>query len=168
MDVNDAQFVLHRYFLAPDQMRSEFRKTLWEHGPHPEITVRGMHQKVLMQLWHMSLYVVIEAWQKLGLTDPTVDELLTSPNRDLLRQHRNAVAHFQPEYQSAKEIGVLVEESAQQWIEDVHRAIGRYLDDWLRATAPFELPTGPATGIEEMDERLAAWFAEKSAELDET
>ena len=39
-----------------------------------------------MGLWYGTLYVVAEGWQALGLHDKQLDELLTSPNTELLRR----------------------------------------------------------------------------------
>ena len=53
---------------------------------------------IFMSYWYGGLYAVIEGWQELGLTDPTIDRLLESPNVELLRRYRNGVFHYQMTY----------------------------------------------------------------------
>ena len=49
----------------------------------------------LMCYWYSSLYVVVEAWDQLGFSEPVIDRLLPHPKqfRTLLRRHRNAIFH---------------------------------------------------------------------------
>jgi Resolvase, N terminal domain len=51
-----------------------------------------------MSYWYGGLYVVIEGWQELSLSDAVIDATLQSPNVDLLRRYRNGVFHFQRDY----------------------------------------------------------------------
>jgi hypothetical protein len=62
----------------------------------------------LMSYWYASLYVVVEAWDELQLTDPVVDQLLCHPRdyRALLRRYRNSVFHFQKSMLSDKVVNL--------------------------------------------------------------
>jgi hypothetical protein len=51
-----------------------------------------------MSYWYGGLYVVIEGWQELGLSDAVIDATLQSPNVHLLRRYRNGVFHFKKDY----------------------------------------------------------------------
>jgi len=53
---------------------------------------------IFMSYWHAGLFVVVEGWRELNFHDPEIDQLLDSPNVDLLRRYRNGVFHFQREY----------------------------------------------------------------------
>lgn len=161
MDPDAAELVLHRYFLRADRMRLDFRDSLLTHGIDPSQPLRYARTTTYMSLWYTLLAVVAEAWQDLKFRDPEVDDLLTSPNLDLLRRHRNAVAHYQPGYVSEKEAQILAEVTAQDWIEALHKAIGRYLLDWLQANSSRPLPTRGYRTEKEGDEALSAWFDEQ-------
>ena len=51
-----------------------------------------------MGLWLGTLYVVVEGWQATKLSDPTIDQLLTSNHVSALRRFRNWLFHFQKRY----------------------------------------------------------------------
>lgn len=44
--------------------------------------------------WLASLLVVVEGWERLGLTDPAVDRLVSLPHASTLRNFRNVIYHF--------------------------------------------------------------------------
>ena len=52
----------------------------------------------LLAQWYASLWVVIEGWLETKLSDPIIDDLISSCPRfcDLLRRFRNGVYHYQP------------------------------------------------------------------------
>lgn len=58
-------------------------------------------------VWFASLYVVIEGWRELKLTDSEIDTLLESEHVDSLRVFRNATFHFQSH-----------DRKHQQWFDD--------------------------------------------------
>jgi hypothetical protein len=51
-----------------------------------------------MSYWYAGLYVVIEGWKELHLSDAVIDEVLQSSNVALLKRYRNGVFHFQSDY----------------------------------------------------------------------
>ncbi len=51
-----------------------------------------------MGLWLGTLYVVVEGWQATKLSDPKIDQLLTSTHVSALRRFRNWLFHFQERY----------------------------------------------------------------------
>ena len=62
--------------------------------------------------WFSSLYVVIEGWNELGLSDPDIDQLIDCPSVDLLRRHRNGTFHFQKEYFAARFMNFIEDDDA--------------------------------------------------------
>jgi len=53
---------------------------------------------MFLSYWYATLYVVVEGWRELKLSDPAVDALLTVPHLALLKRYRHGVFHFQPDY----------------------------------------------------------------------
>ena len=79
------------------------------------------------------MYVVIEGWRKLQLSDPAVDRLLDSPNVELLRRYRNGVFHFQKDYFDERFIGLIRDgENIVRWIRQLREELSRYFLDWYR------------------------------------
>ena len=62
------------------------------------LTFFGTGSGIFMSYWYGSLYVVIEGWRQLGLSDSKIDPLLLSPNVRLLKKYRDGVFHFQRNY----------------------------------------------------------------------
>ena len=92
----------------------------------------------LMCYWYASLYVVIEAWVKLGFVDPKVDELLSHPRdlRNLLRLFRNAVFHHHESLLTPKILDLLsTGETHVYWVQGLHgevvRALQHHLSEWV-------------------------------------
>ena len=84
----------------------------------------------LMCYWYSSVHVVVEAWDKLGFSDPVVDRLLAHPKqfRSLLRRHRNAVFHYQRSLVDPKLIEFLAQGAAHvYWVRALHQEFIRFL-----------------------------------------
>jgi len=80
-----------------------------------------------MSLWYGELYVVIEGWKELGLSDRAVDALLASPNVDLLKRYRNGAFHFQKNYFDERFLEFIRDgKDAAAWVGDLNRAFGDY------------------------------------------
>jgi len=95
--------ILFRYFMAASLMSQEFYRHLAD--PKDAALHRGDGMAFMvskaglkMCLWYGMLYVVIEGWHEVGLSDPEVDRLLTSPNTKRLKQFRNGMFHFQKDH----------------------------------------------------------------------
>lgn len=85
-----------------------------------------------MSYWYAGLYVVIEGWKELGLTDSTIDGLLASPNVDLLRRYRNGAFHFQKTYFDERFTDFMkTEKQTVEWIRDLNKAFGGYFLNWF-------------------------------------
>ena len=90
-------FVLHRYFIWSDRMRVHFDNALRnkEKLDHGSFQIETF---LYMSYWYGGLYVLIEGWKELKLSDQKVNSLIESPNVDLLRRYRNGIFHFQKDY----------------------------------------------------------------------
>jgi hypothetical protein len=82
---------LHRYYIWANRMRTHFDEVISKGMLDGKAEIESF---LYMSYWYGGLYVVIEGWRELKLTDNTIDILLQSPNVELLRRYRNAVFHF--------------------------------------------------------------------------
>ncbi len=87
---------LHRYFIWANKMRTDFDALLAQRNPVIEDENKlNIESNIYMSYWYGGLYVVIEGWLNLKLSDPVIDSLLNSDNVGLLKRYRNGVFHFQ-------------------------------------------------------------------------
>ena len=72
---------------------------------------QGWEFVALMSAWYASLWVVVEGWTEVPLSDPFVDQLLDASPRykDLLRRYRNGVYHYQPTFNERRLLDFLHE-----------------------------------------------------------
>ena len=119
---------LDRYFIWSNRMRLLFDNVLktGEHG-----TSRfSLESRMYMSYWYASLYVVIEGWHELKLSDSTIDALLQSKNVDLLRRYRNGVFHYQKTYNDDRFVEFIKEgEDTVNWVRGLTSAFDKYLLD---------------------------------------
>ncbi len=95
----EAIIPLHRYFIAAIRMRRHFNDCVLASPSASQEYGEALVESLLyMGFWYAGLYVVIEGWHELGLSDPAINALLESPNIDLLKRYRHGVCHFQREY----------------------------------------------------------------------
>jgi len=88
---------------------------------------------IYMSYWYGALYVLVEGWRQLQLTDPIIDQLLASPNVDLLRRYRNGVFHFQKKFYDERFWDLMLAgRKSVQWVSQLHLEFGRYfLSFWF-------------------------------------
>lgn len=129
-DLKQAVHSLHRYFLWANRMRVHFYDLVPKVANDPErdrFSSEAIEADLYMSFWYGELYVVIEGWKKLGLSEPEVDALLASPNVELLRRYRNGVFHFQKEYFDERFLGFMRDgQNAAAWVSALNRAFGAY------------------------------------------
>lgn len=117
-------FTLHRYFIWSNRMRQHFEATLRSKKTHG----LEIESFLYMSYWYASLYVVVEGWQELGLSEPAVNELLSSSNVEFLKKYRHGVFHFRRKYFDEARFGPIIEtEGTVNWIRTLHSSIGDYL-----------------------------------------
>lgn len=80
-----------------------------------------------MSYWFASLNTVIEGWRLLKLCDDDVDRLLEKPRVARLKQYRDAVMHFRPQYIEKRVHGVFAEVlEFAKWAHALHNAFSSY------------------------------------------
>jgi hypothetical protein len=125
---------LHRYLIWSIHMRDQcllisdkvpddpFEKKLWLIRPF-----------MWLALWLSLLYVVAEGYPELGLRDPLIDKMLTSPHVDLLRRFRNGAFHFQRDYFDPRFTDVLSSEAVADWAVRLHNEFKRFFGEWYKS-----------------------------------
>ncbi len=128
---DESVLTLHRYFIWANRMRTHFDKLL-----ATQASARDpfeIEATLYMSYWYGGLYVVIEGWQELQLHDPIIDQLLVSPNVDLLRRYRNGVFHFQRDYFDDRFRGFIENgQNAVEWVRTLNREFGRFFLEWFQ------------------------------------
>jgi hypothetical protein len=123
---------LHRYYIWANRMREHFDQVIRRRGQTGLESILGdgtMDTEIMMymSLWYGGLYVVVEGWQKLGLSDPEIDPLLSSPNTAKLRIYRHGTFHYQKNYWSETFLKFMRDgESTATWVRQLTKAFGRY------------------------------------------
>lgn len=123
---------LHRYFIWANRMRTHFDELLQmeNHAMTPQGQIES---RLYMSYWYAGLYVVVEGWRELGLSDVPIDDLLASPNVELLRRYRNGTFHFQHAYNDQRFMELLTEGTdVIAWLRELNQQFGRYFLDMLR------------------------------------
>jgi hypothetical protein len=134
---------LHSYFVAASRMQHHFESNLAPfEGPQsaaPEdrnrqaLELFGGPRGNFMYYWYGSLYVVIEGFRSLHLTDQGIEALLGSPNANALRRCRNGAFHFKPTYFSARSLKVINAPDFVSWVREVMAAFRNYFDRELKS-----------------------------------
>jgi hypothetical protein len=117
---------LHRYFIWANRMRTHFDQII----AGERFSFEGTDQItsfLYMSYWYGGLYVVIEGWEKLKLSDSVIDDLLKSQNVELLRRYRNGVFHFQRNYYDQRFDDFVSQGSdIVDWVRSLNEQFGRY------------------------------------------
>lgn len=126
---NNPVNILHRYFIWANRMRIYFDEVLKKHTEGKIDEHRfGIESMMYMSLWYGLLYVVIEGWKSLKLSDAAIDKLLKSPNADLLKRYRNAVFHYpkKQKYHDERFENFFQEKTTVQWVRQLNSEFSRY------------------------------------------
>lgn len=108
-------------------MRTHFEQILAREDFKPYEGVSGFESVLYMSYWYASLYVVIEGWKALGLSDNVIDGLLDSPNVKLLKRYRNGVFHFQRKYHDPRFYEFITQGHDEvTWVRSLNEQFGRY------------------------------------------
>jgi len=117
-------FALERYLNWATVMRRHFDTS---HAPDELMA----HWQPYMAAWYGLLYVVVEGWEALGLSDPEIDQLLSDERKALLRRYRNGVFHYQRDYFDERFVNLWAQDfEARFWILRVHDAFARWIPEW--------------------------------------
>jgi hypothetical protein len=131
---NELVPILFRYFMVASLMRQEFDEHLNNHSeqaaiggdPTAIVVSKGW---IKMCLWYGMLFVVVEGWRQAQLSDPEIDQLLASPNTELLRRFRNGMFHFQEDQWLPSKLSDFFAPSNKtvDWVRALTKAFRRYL-----------------------------------------
>lgn len=119
---------LHRYWIWANALRTHFDEHLKAESKEKkkDISWFADYEGVFLSHWYAALFVVIEGWQQTLLKDPVIDDLLLSPNVELLRRFRNGVCHFQIIYFDDRFIEFMAEPTTVAWVRTLNAEFGRY------------------------------------------
>ncbi len=153
---------LHRYWLWATRLRGFSQNYLDEAAAKAkgQITATNFlsgHCFMFLAFWFGTLFVVIEGYWEIGVTDDRIEALLDNSNGpDLIRRFRNGIFHFQGNYFD-KRVTELLDESERMlpWIESVHSAFSDFFLDIFS-----EIP-----GLRTEVDAMAAEVKSKMAEL---
>ncbi|MCK5588863.1 MAG: hypothetical protein KAI16_00950 [Candidatus Pacebacteria bacterium] len=120
---------LHRYYIYAISMKSHFEEILKnEQNTKEQQIMRDMY----MSLWYGMLYVVVEGWQQLKLTDEKINKLLKSNNIKLLKRYRNGTFHFQKNYNDDRFKDFFNEPTTVEWSRSLNKHLGRWFLENLK------------------------------------
>jgi hypothetical protein len=92
-----------------------------------------IESRLYMSYWYGGLYVVIEGWNELKLSDTIIDELLNSPNVEFLKRYRNGVFHFQRDYNDKRFLEFMTQGTDEvTWVRSLNEQFGRYFLERLK------------------------------------
>jgi hypothetical protein len=135
--------VLHRHWLHADSIKERISLPLRgiERLKVPsDLRDFGELLSAFMALsvWYALLYVVIEGYKEMGLSDVDLDRLLVRADYvDLLRRFRNSILHYQEDALCDKHTAFLYAEGSEKWILDLNRAFEAFflrelpIEEWL-------------------------------------
>ena len=121
---------LHRYWIWANRLRHHYEAALATGvgaGPLDPDTWFAGDIGLFLGHWYSSLFVVVEGWGEMGLSDPRVDQLLGSPFVENLRRFRNGVCHFQQNYFDDRFIEIAANPASVPWVRELHQRLGECL-----------------------------------------
>jgi len=99
-----------------------------------------------MVVWYSLLYVVVEGYLELKLSDPDIDELLKAESYlGSLRLFRNTSFHYQKDPIPEKAMKFLVTEDSETWIKSLNRALDKFFLEHLPIKEQMEAFKGRGT-----------------------
>lgn len=126
---------LYRYFAYAAHMRDLFRQSVTVE----KLKELSADEQGLVCLFYSTpglyllysysgLYLVVEGWQDLKLTDAKVDALIASPYVERLKRFRNATFHYQKVVISPKHLEFFgtEEEKTEEWVGQLYDELARF------------------------------------------
>lgn len=101
--------------------------------PDAFVQLGQLHSSFMrLSVWYSLLYVVVEGYKELKLSDPKVDEYLQKLEYiEALRRFRNAMFHYQADPFSGKLMEFLQLQDATDWVRGLNKALEDYLQNLL-------------------------------------
>ena len=124
---------LHKYWIWANKFKSCFEYSLksLSHKKARQITLTE-DWVIFMSYWYSALYVVIEGWKQLKLTDAKINVMLRSRDIGFLKKYRHGVVHFQSNYFSERFDDFISSRKGKSalWIRMLHDEFGRFFLEW--------------------------------------
>ena len=120
---------MHLKFIWTNRMRVHFEEILQK----PETEITNIESTMYMSLYYGVMYVVVEYWEALELHDDKIDQLLSSPNKKLLCDYRNASFHYNRKYFDKRFEKFFLEESTVNWILSLRNEFSRWFLENLKS-----------------------------------
>lgn len=138
-------FALHRYYIWANKMRTHFDDILKKKSENKiSDEFFKIESRLYMSYWYGGLYVVIEGWKQLGLSDPKINLLLKSKNVGLLKQYRNGVFHFQRNYDDKRFLNFITQgENCVEWIRQLNREFGKFFLEQFKPQGKLKIENQP-------------------------
>ena len=80
-----------------------------------------------LDFWYSSLFVAIEGYEKLGLQNMEVENLLSSPMQTKLRKYRGGTYYFREKYFDDDIRNFLTDKTSGEWLSSLDMALGTFL-----------------------------------------
>jgi hypothetical protein len=135
MEIKPEIITLYRYFAYAAHMRDLFRRKVNEDW----LKMLSADMSGLLLFFYSApgiyllysysgIYLVIEGWKDLKLSDSKIDALLDSPFVDRLRLFRNATFHYQKDPISWKHLQFFgtEEEQTEKWLNNLYSELERF------------------------------------------
>lgn len=135
MATDNELHTLHRYFIWMDRMRVHFDEVIRKaEGQFKTDQGAQIDAFLYMSYWYAGMYVVIEGWRELQLSDDKVDYLLSSSDHvELLRRYRNGVFHFQKTYFDKRFSDLWSSKEIVAWLRKLSAAFSGFFLRWSRS-----------------------------------
>lgn len=117
---------LYKYFIWSNRMKYHFDCHIKKSNCEFD-SKNGILTNLYLSFWLSELYVVIEGWEELGLTDSTVDIFLKSTdNIKLLKRYRNGVFHFKKKFFDDRFTNFIIKDDSLIWARDLHLSFSKF------------------------------------------
>jgi hypothetical protein len=90
---------------------------------------------IYLSLWQATLYVVVEGWRKLALSDVMLDGLLQSSNVEALKLHRHGTFHYHEDITPPTYRALLQSPDVVQWTHALSDAFHTYFERRMQEPA---------------------------------
>lgn len=126
--------VLYKHWITADSVSYHLRRSMNSGDDNPEkmpeeLKMLGQMHSALstLSVWYGLLWVVVEGYRDLGLSDERIDALLEQEGMaDALRRFRNAVFHYQKEPFGPKLVEFLTAKDSEVWVKELNTAFEQF------------------------------------------
>ena len=137
MSPHEPIVALHRYYIWANRMREHFDRAFQGARGNPRDSAFFADDiGLFMSYWYGALYVVVEGYRELHLSNSTIDALLESSNVALLKRYRNGAFHFQVNYFDPRFLDFVQAKDAVPWVRELNSQLGRFLLQEIRNVGP--------------------------------